>query len=171
MGSFFFLLFFLFLLHGILLLDRDLSLLLLRAKAIAIRRINSAPEISPRSRPSCGHHGVLHQLEGYLRVPPRPLLRPDVNETVRPHSSKLRHTLLLVQLEVLRAGLLGGGFSRNFTVYFTSLGLSGVGSRPGPFAASAVRGASAVAARARGGVEHSPIRRLPRVRPRAWHPP
>ena len=57
-----------------------------------------------------------HRVGDLLHSAPRDSpLRPDVDETVRPRAPELRHAVV-VEKEVLRAGLLGGGCLRNFAV-------------------------------------------------------
>ena len=53
-------------------------------------------------------------------VPRDSLLRPDASEAIRPRAPELRHAVVVVEVEVPRAGLLGGGCLRNFAVYFFS---------------------------------------------------
>ena len=55
------------------------------------------------------HHGVEHQLEADLRVPPNPRLRPRLPERRRPSLAELRHAVVDIRPVVHRAGLLGRG--------------------------------------------------------------
>ena len=74
-----------------------------------------------------------HSIDSLLHDAPRDsLLRPDVNETVRPRAPELRHAIV-VEEEVLRAGLLGGGFTRNSAVNFVSYPPPGPGHALSPW--------------------------------------
>ena len=60
-----------------------------------------------RGRDGCRVNDLLHD------SPRDSLLRPDTREAVRPRAPELRHAVIVVEAEVPRAGLRGGGCFRN----------------------------------------------------------
>ena len=80
-----------------------------------------------------------HNIDNLLHDAPRDsLLRPDVDETVRPRAPELRRAVV-VEVEVPRAGLLLGGPPRPLP-----WGLRGVLTRQGPLRRSDARAVATV---------------------------
>ena len=72
-------------------------------------------------------------------VPRDSLLRPDAGEAVRPRAAELWHAVIVVEEEVLRAGLLGGGCFRNFAMWCISNPPPAPGHRQSPWGGVVVR--------------------------------